>query len=118
VEPEIVRRVATGPPPSFVDQPVVGVAQEDEVVEVRGPSVGPVDEVVGVQPPLPFAPGEPAPPAVAMSEDPVDRLRDLTTTAPNPHRPPLGLQHPLDPRVASQPADRLGGKAMATLGLG
>jgi hypothetical protein len=79
VEPQGAGRVTARPPPTFVDQPVVGVAQQDQVVQVRRPAVGPVDQVVGMEPPLPSAPWEPAPPSVPRRRT---RSRDPGTRRP------------------------------------
>src|ERR687892_9097 len=81
------------------------------------PALGPVDQVVGIEPPLALASGEPAGRPIAVSKYP----EDLTTDGPAPpadaHRAALALQDPLDPAVAGQPADRLRGEAPAPFGL-
>jgi hypothetical protein len=85
VEPEVPSRVTAGPPPSLVDQAVVEPAQQHEVVEVRGPPVGPVDQVVGVEPPLVLAPWEPAG-AVSVPEGSADGPGDHPAPPTDPHR--------------------------------
>src|SRR5437660_285448 len=57
--------MAAHAPPALVDQAVVGVAQQDQVVEVGRSSPPPVPEVVGLQPPAVRAPREPAAPVPA-----------------------------------------------------
>ena len=42
--------VAFDSPVLMVDEAVVGMAEQDEVVEVREASVGPLDDVVGLRP--------------------------------------------------------------------
>src|SRR5919106_3077132 len=118
VEPELPRRMPAGPPSALVDEAVVGVAQEHQVVQVGGPAIGPVDQVVGIEPPLPLASGEPAGPSVPVPEHPEEVTRDGPAPPAHPHRAALPLQEPLDPPVAGQPADRFRGKAPASLGLG
>src|SRR5918996_1462102 len=117
VEPELPRRMPAGPPPALVDEAVVGVAQEHQVVQVGGPAIGPVDQVVGVQPPLALASGEPAGCPITVSKYPEDLTRDGPAPPADAHRAALALQDPLDPAVAGQPADCLGREALAPLGL-
>src|SRR5919106_2544029 len=117
VEAQLPRRMPAGPPPALVDEAVVGVAQEHQVVQVGGPAIGPVDQVVGVQPPLPLASGEPAGPSVPVPEHPEEGTGHTPAPPAHPHRAALPLQDPLDPPVAGQPADGIRGKAMAALGL-
>jgi hypothetical protein len=53
--------LATGEPvPALVQEPVVMAAEEDEVGELRTPTVGPVLDVVGVDEAMARAAGEPA----------------------------------------------------------
>src|ERR687892_248350 len=118
VEPELPRGMPAGPPPALVDEAVVGVAQEHQVVQVGGPALGPVDQVGGVQPPLPLASGEPAGPSVPVPEHPEEGTGHGPTPPAHPHRAALPLQDPLDPPVAGQSADRLRREAPAPVGLG
>jgi hypothetical protein len=94
-----------------VDQPVVVVAQQDEVVQVRGTAVGPVDEVMRVEPPLPLAPREPTRGLVAVAEDAEDRLWNLSAPAADPLRAPSGLQDPFDPGIEASHGPFAGHKA-------
>jgi hypothetical protein len=100
-----------------MDQAVMGVAQQDEVVEVGGSTICPVDQMVGLDPPLPLAPGEAAP-QVTMAEQSRELAGDGPAPPADPHRASSGFQDPLDPPVAGQPADRVGSQAGSTLGLG
>jgi hypothetical protein len=117
VEPKVPGRMPADPPPALVDQPVVGVAQKDQVLQVGGSAVGPVDQVVGVEPPPALAPGEPAGPLVPVGEDPEEGAPDGPAPPPDPHRVAPGLQNPLDGPVAGQAADRLRRKPSSSLGL-
>jgi hypothetical protein len=66
MEPEVSRRMAARPPSVLVEEAMVGVAQQNQVVQGGPTAVGPVDQVVGVQPPLPLTPGEPAGPFIPV----------------------------------------------------
>jgi hypothetical protein len=47
-------------PPSFVDQPVMGMTEQHQIVEVGAAALRPMHDVVSLHPPPTFAPGEPA----------------------------------------------------------
>lgn len=53
-------RVAFDCPPVFVEEPVVEPAQQDQVFEVCGPAIGPMLNVMTVNPTPAAAAGEPA----------------------------------------------------------
>jgi hypothetical protein len=117
VEPEVVGGVAAGPPPCLVEEAVVGVAQEDQVVQVRGPPSAQWTTWWAFSHLRRSHPGNRQAPS-RWSEDPVDGLRDLSAPTTDPHRPAPRFQDPLDPGVAGQPADALRGQPVSALGLG
>jgi hypothetical protein len=75
MEAEVRTGVAADPPATLVDQAMVGVAEEHQVVDVRGATVSPMHEMVGIQPPLPLASREPAR-AVPVAQHPKELSGD------------------------------------------
>lgn len=57
-----VVRVAGDGPAAFVDETVVVATQQDQVLQIGPTAVGPMDQVVGVQPAGAFTAGKPAAP--------------------------------------------------------
>jgi hypothetical protein len=95
-----------GPPGVLVRHPPSWIRRwwawhkEDKVVEVGGSSVGPVDQVVGVKPRPPFAPGEPAGPD-PVAEDPSHGPGDGPALSADPTgRPSRSRTHSIFPSQA------------------
>src|SRR5437588_8828 len=98
-------------PSPLVDEPVMGVAQQHEVVEVCPASPGPVHQVMGLQPLLASAPREPTG-LIAVAKHPSDLPTHHPPASSQSNRTAIGLEHPLHPCVARQPADRLRAEAL------
>jgi hypothetical protein len=72
---------------------------------------------MGMEPPLPLTPREPACPLVPVSKDPVELIGDAPSPPPDPYHAPRSLEYPFDPSVAGQAANGIGGKANSVLRL-
>ena len=84
-EPERAVVAALHVEPALVHQPVMGRAEQDEVVERGLPALGPVPDVVAMEPVDGGTAGE-APPAVAARERPAHRGRDAAGAPPDAQR--------------------------------
>jgi hypothetical protein len=115
MEAEVRTGVAADPPAALVDQAMVRVAQKHQVVDVRGAPIGPVHEMVGVQPSIPLASGEPAR-AVAMTQNPEELPGYGPASPADPDRPATPLEDPLDPAVAGQSPNALRCQSLPTVG--
>jgi hypothetical protein len=98
-QPAVV--LALEPPATLVDRAVVGPAQQDQVDQVGGAAVQPVDQMMGVTPGQgPLAVGEPTAPVAHRQGDPLGAGHD-------PAGPP-DLQ-----RLAGAPPSVRGSRAVA-----
>jgi hypothetical protein len=109
--------MAARSPPALVDEPVVRVAEQDEVVEIRPAAPGPVHQVVRFQPSFAFASREPAR-LIAMAKDPADGSRDGSSSSPDADRAALPLQDPLDTSVAGEAPHALRAQALSRFRFG
>src|SRR5438046_10146422 len=94
----------------------MGVTQENEILEIGPAAVAPLHDVVGLQPSEPAAAGEDAA-AVSEPHRPQQPRRGDAASPSDADAAALALEAPLDPRVAGQPADRIGEESDAILGL-
>ena len=106
-EPERAVIEALHVEPAFVHQPVMGRAQQDEVVEGGLPAVGPVRDVMAVQAMGGGAAGKAAS-AVSVRERASYRRRDAAGAAPDVEGLAVGAIHDGDDaRIAAQPSGGL-----------
>ena len=102
---------------ALVHQPVMGRAQQDEVVERGLPAVGPVLDVMAVEPMGGGAAGEAAP-AVAARERAAHRRRDAAGAPPDTERLAVrAIDDGDDACVAAQPTGGLRRDSGAVLNL-
>ena len=93
--------------PALVHQPVMGRAQQDQVVEGGLPAVGPVPHVMAVEPMGGGAAGKSAS-AVADRERATHRGRDAAGSAPHTERLAVRAVHDRDDAgIAAQPSGSL-----------
>ena len=106
-EPERAVIKALHVEPAFVHQPVMGRTKEDEIVQRGLAAVGPVLDVMAVEPVGGGAAGEAAP-AVAVRERAAYRRRDAAGTAPDAERFAIRtIHHGDDAGIAAQPSGGL-----------
>jgi hypothetical protein len=108
-EDEISVRATFDLPSGIVDEAVVISAQGGEVVEIGWPSVGPMDQVMGVDPAGALTAGETAT-LVPLSYLAVEPGRNSAGRSSDPDREPVrSIQYGLKTGVACKAADRLSG---------
>jgi hypothetical protein len=94
----------------------MGVAQEGEVVEVRRSAIGPVHQVMSLEPSLPLAAWESAT-EVAVAEHPQELAGYSAAASTDADGTVSPLKDPLDPSVAGKPTDALRSDTSAGLDL-
>ena len=101
----------------FVEEPVVPSAEKDQIVQVGGSALAPVEDVVGVDPGGPSAAGEPASP-VAGLEQPSQPPGDRHGPPSHPDDPVVPLDGAFDDRITGQPSGGVVGYQGAQPGFG
>ena len=105
-EDEISVRATFDLPTGIMDEAVVISAQGDEVVEVGWTSVGPVDQVMSVDPAGALAAGEPTS-LIPLADLTVEPGRNGPTYAADPDRAVPSIEDGLEAGVASETAGGL-----------
>jgi len=104
-------------PPVLVDEPVVITAQQDQIVQIGGTTVGPMSDVMTMHPGLPATTREPAT-TVTMPKLTSQPARDQPGPPPHTKSPGMVIDGTFHDRITGQSAGGLIGDHRARLRLG
>src|SRR6266567_1100847 len=105
MEPEVAGRITADAPSALVDEPMMGLTQEDQVVGVGRSRVRPVRDVMGLQPAFSFTAPETTR-TIAELKLAHEPRRNATGPPADPDGAAVLLHHPLQRCRARQPPDR------------